>query len=90
MAFLWALAPTGHPQQRITGVVVNAHPNTPRQDFDRLKACLHQCIHQGPSSQNLTQLPDFRGHLLGRIAWVKQFNPARTVKLTRLFEQIRW
>ena len=79
-----------HHQQRITGVVVNAHPNTPRQDFDRLKACLHQCIHQGPSSQNLAQLADFRGHLLGRIAWVKQFNPARAVKLMGLFEQIRW
>jgi hypothetical protein len=79
-----------HRQQRITGVVVNAHPNTPRQDFDRIKACLHQCIHQGPSSQNTAQLPDFRGHLLGRIAWVKQFNPARAAKLMGLFGQIKW
>lgn len=79
-----------HRQQRITGVVVNAHPNTPRQDFDRLKACLHQCIHQGPASQNHAQLADFRGHLLGRITWVKQFNAARAAKLMGLFERIQW
>lgn len=79
-----------HRQQRITGVVVNAHANTPRQDFDRLKACLHQCIHLGPGSQNPTQLPDFRGHLLGRIAWVKQFNPTRAAKLMGLFGRIQW
>ena len=50
-----------HLQQRVTGVVVNAHPNTPRQDYDRLKACLHQCVLHGPASQNHAQLADFRG-----------------------------
>lgn len=79
-----------HRQQRITGVVVNAQPNTPRQDFDRLKACLHQCVHQGPASQNHEALADFRGHLLGRIAWVKQFNADRATKLMGLFGQIQW
>ena len=79
-----------HLQQRITGVVVNAHPNTPRQDFDRLKACLHQCVLQGPTSQNHDQMTDFRGHLLGRIAWVKQFNATRAEKLKSLFVQIEW
>jgi RNA-directed DNA polymerase len=79
-----------HQQQRITGVVVNVRPNTPRREFDRLKACLHQCVHQGPASQNTHQVDDFRGHLLGRIAWVKQFNAARAAKLMRLFEQIQW
>jgi RNA-directed DNA polymerase len=79
-----------HRQQRITGVVVNAHPNTPRQGFDRLKACLHQCVHNGPASQNTAQLADFRGHLLGRIAWVKQFNAARAAKLMGLFRRIQW
>ena len=79
-----------HRQQRITGVVVNAQPNTPRQDFDRLKACLHQCVQQGPASQNHDALADFRGHLLGRIGWVKQFNTARAAKLMGLFERIAW
>ena len=79
-----------HCQQRITGVVVNAHPNTPRKDFDRLKACLHQCVLHGPESQNSAHLPDFKGHLLGCIAWVKQFNEARAAKLMALFERVQW
>lgn len=79
-----------HRQQRITGVVVNAQPNTPRQDFDRLKACLHQCVQHGPASQNHEQLADFRGHLLGRIGWVKQFNSARAAKLMGLFARVAW
>lgn len=79
-----------HRQQRITGVVVNAHANTPRKEFDRLKACLHHCVHQGPASQNHEQLLDFRGQLLGRIAWVKQFNANRAAKLMGLFGQINW
>lgn len=32
--------------------------------------------------------PDFRAHLLGRIAWVEQLNPARGKKLRRRFAQI--
>lgn len=79
-----------HLQQRVTGVVVNARAQTPRQDYDRLKACLHQCAHQGPASQNHDQHPDFRAHLLGRIGWVKQFNPTRGAKLMALFERIGW
>jgi RNA-directed DNA polymerase len=79
-----------HVQQRVTGIVVNTRPNVPREDFDRLKACLHQCIHQGPASQNLSGMADFRLHLLGRISWVAQLNPARATRLERLFEQIAW
>jgi RNA-directed DNA polymerase len=79
-----------HRQQRITGVVVNAKPNMPRPDYDRLKACLHQCVLHGGASQNTAQLADYRAHLLGRMAWVAQLNPARAVKLERLFAQIVW
>jgi RNA-directed DNA polymerase len=79
-----------HRQQRVTGVVVNTKPNMPRRDYDRLKACLHQCVLHGAASQNTTQIADFRAHLLGRIAWVEQLNPARAVKLKRLFAQIAW
>lgn len=79
-----------HRQQRITGVVVNTHPNTPRHDYDKLKACLHQCMLHGPASQNHDALADFRGHLLGRIAWVQQFNAARAAKLMGLFDRITW
>jgi hypothetical protein len=79
-----------HHQQRVTGVVVNQKANTPRTDFDRLKAVLHQCAVHGPASQNRAKVADFRGHLLGHIAWIGQFNPTRKARLMRLFDRIEW
>jgi retron-type reverse transcriptase len=77
-------------RQVVTGVVVNTKPNVPRDEFDRLKAILHNCVKLGPTSQNRDQLPDFAAHLRGRIAFVRQLNPARAEKLRLLFEQIDW
>ncbi|MFH0128580.1 reverse transcriptase family protein [Variovorax sp. VaC1] len=79
-----------HHQQRVTGVVVNQKANAPREDFDRLKAVLHQCVLHGPAGQNRARVSDFRGHLLGHIAWIGQFNPGRKVRLMRLFDRIEW
>jgi RNA-directed DNA polymerase len=79
-----------HQRQRVTGVVVNVRPNVPRDDFDRLKACLHQSVLHGPASQNKERLADFRSHLLGRIGWVGQFSTTRQARLMRLFEKIAW
>jgi RNA-directed DNA polymerase len=79
-----------HQRQRVTGVVVNVRPNVSRDDFDRLKACLHQSMLHGPASQNTQRLADFRSHLLGRIGWVGQFSMARQARLMRLFEKIDW
>ncbi|MDN6883993.1 reverse transcriptase family protein [Variovorax sp. CAN2819] len=79
-----------HRQQRVTGVVVNDKANTPREDFDRLKAVLHRCATQGPASQNRAKVDDFRGHLLGRIAWIGQFSATRKTRLMRLFDRIDW
>jgi len=56
-------------RQSVTGVVVNAHPNVARTQYDALKATLHNCVLHGPESQRHGQ-PDFRSHLGGRIAWV--------------------
>lgn len=79
----------GH-RQLVTGVVVNVKPNIRRDEFDRLKAILHNCVKLGPSSQNRDGHADFAAHLRGRIAFVRQLNPARAEKLRQLFEQIRW
>jgi hypothetical protein len=38
-------------QQRVTGMVVNRHPNAPRPDYDTLKATLTSCLRHGPSTQ---------------------------------------
>jgi RNA-directed DNA polymerase len=76
--------------QRFCGIVVNRRLNSPRCDYDRLKATLHNCARLGPGSQNLAGHPDFRRHLQGRIAHLRQLNAARGAKLAALFDRIRW
>lgn len=77
-------------RQRVTSVVVNAHPNVDRRTFDRLKAILTNCITHGAASQNRAGVPDFRAHLAGRVSWVSMVAPARGAKLAALLERIRW
>lgn len=76
--------------QRVTGLVINEKPNLRRVEFDRLKATLTNCLRHGPATQNRRCHPDFRAHLLGRLAYLDQVNPARGAKLQALFERIRW
>jgi RNA-directed DNA polymerase len=83
------IAPAGS-RQRVTGIVVNRHANVARDDFDRLKATLHNAVRFGPATQNRDAHPDFRAHLTGRVGWVEQVNPVRGAKLRRLLEQVRW
>jgi hypothetical protein len=77
-------------RQRVTGVIVNAHPNVARDAFDLLKATLHNCIRHGPDSENRAGHSDFRAHLAGRIAHVAGLNPARGRRLQALFDRIAW
>jgi RNA-directed DNA polymerase len=77
-------------RQQLAGVVVNAHPNVSRDEYDRLKAILTNCVRHGPTSQNRAHHADFRGHLLGRIAYVAMLNPTRAIKLREIFRKIRW
>lgn len=77
-------------RQRVCGVVVNDHLNVPRGEYERLKAVIHNSITQGPASQNRGGVPDFRAHLLGRIAWVASLNPGHGAKLRAEFDRIEW
>lgn len=77
-------------RQQLAGVVVNEHANVRREDYDALKATLHNCVKLGPSSQNRQGLPHFRLHLQGRISWVAMVNTARGAKLRTLFNAIDW
>jgi hypothetical protein len=72
-------------RQRVCGVVVNAHPNLVRSEYDRLRAILHNA-----SRENRGGVTDFQAHLRGRIAWVAQLNPARGEKLRRRFAAVNW
>lgn len=77
-------------RQRVTGVVVNVHPNIDRRTFDVLKATLHNCVRFGPTPQNRESHEDFRAHLLGRIAHVAQLHPERGRRLREMFDRIDW
>jgi RNA-directed DNA polymerase len=75
-------------RQCIAGVVVNDRPNIRRDQFDTLKAILHNCVKHGFESQNRLGHHDFRSHLLGRIAHVGSIHPERGAKLRLMFDQI--
>ena len=81
---------TSSQKQTVTGVVVNEKVNVDRRYYDRLKATLTNCIRHGPSSQNVSEHPYFKQHLLGCIQHVKSLNDTKGKKLERLFADIRW
>lgn len=70
-------------RQHLAGLVVNARANIRRTDFDLLKAILTNCVRKGPEGQE-------RAHLEGRIGFVESINPAKGLRLRRIFEQINW
>ncbi len=77
-------------RQMVAGVVVNQRPNITRENYDRLKAILFNCIKHGPQSQNRNHHEDFKNHLRGRIAHIMQLNPVKGQKLLVLYDQINW
>lgn len=78
-------------RQEVTGIVVNRRLNVPRDEFDRLKAILHNCtLSGGPHSQNREGHERFHEHLRGRIAYVEMIHPARGARLRALFDRIDW
>jgi hypothetical protein len=77
-------------RQLLTGVVVNERPNVRREEYDRLKAILTNCVRHGPETQNRGGERDFRSHLAGRIAHVASLNWERGKKLQEIFRRIEW
>lgn len=52
-------------RQVLCSVVVNDRLNVPREEYDRLKAILHQARHDGLDAANRDGVPEFRAHLAG-------------------------
>ncbi len=77
-------------RQRVTGVVVNAGTNVAREEYDALKALLHDARVNGPAAANRAGVPDLRAHVLGRVAWVSALNPARGARLRERAEALAW
>lgn len=47
-------------RQVVTSLVVNAHPNVRRTDYDTLKATIHDAVRSGGQAQNHGRHADFR------------------------------
>lgn len=77
-------------RQQVTGIVVNRTPNLPRQQYDRLKAMLHNCARHGPATQTDSGIGVLRDHLAGHIAHLSAIHPVRGLRLKRLFDQVQW
>jgi hypothetical protein len=77
-------------RQYLAGLVTNQHLNVVREDFDRLKAILTNCIRHGAESQNREAHPFFQLHLAGRVGFVEMVNPQKGARLRKIFERIVW
>ena len=77
-----------HQRQQLTGLVVNSWPAVPRQEYDNLRALLHNCIATGPVEQNLQDRNDVRAHVYGRIARIGETNETRRARLLSMASQI--
>ena len=77
-------------RQTLGGLVVNESPRVARAEVDNLRAILHNCRQQGPSTQNRDDHPAFAEHLRGRIAWVAQHDSARGARLLAEHDAIDW
>lgn len=77
-------------RQTVTGIVVNDRTNATRTDYERLRAILHNAVETGARAQNRHGHPDYRAHLLGRIAWIEGLNPGRGRRLRADFDRIDW
>ncbi|MDO5682157.1 MAG: reverse transcriptase family protein [Propionibacteriaceae bacterium] len=75
-------------RQQVTGVVVNDRPNAPRDEYERLRAILHDADRNGAQHANRAGVPDFAAHLAGRINWVRQLNPERGRRLAEAYARI--
>jgi RNA-directed DNA polymerase len=62
-------------RQRVTGIVVNEKTNLAREEYDRLKAAIH----------NRDEDPE---RLLGRISWLETVNPAKGAKLRARWQTV--
>jgi hypothetical protein len=77
-------------RQHLAGLVANQRINVVREDFDRLKAILNNCMRHGPESQNREAHPSFQEHLRGRVEFVTMVDPAKGLRLRGMFDQIQW
>lgn len=80
-------------RQRVTGLVVNRHPNVPREDYRRLRVLIHRAATEGLAAVRIH--PDtpadadaVRAHIDGWLAWLQAVNPGRAAPLVRRWHAV--
>lgn len=76
-------------RQQVLGIVLNDKLNTPRQQYDTLRAILTNCDRHGIETQNRDNHPAFTESLAGRVAHVASINPGRGLSLQTLLQKIQ-
>jgi hypothetical protein len=75
-------------RQKMLGIVVNDHPNIPRDQYRRYRAIIHNCLHHGFQVNALRfgwDPPEtFLAHLRGKLSYFHSVNPERTVSLRKM------
>ncbi|MBJ7480392.1 reverse transcriptase family protein [Rhodococcus sp. (in: high G+C Gram-positive bacteria)] len=79
-----------HRRQHLTGLVINDQPSYPRDDYDRLRALLHNAANTSAQEQNRAGIEHFRAHIYGRIAHIGETSTTRRRTLLRLAERVDW
>ncbi|MFD9678906.1 reverse transcriptase family protein [Rhodococcus sp. NPDC059969] len=79
-----------HRRQHLTGLVINDQPSYPRDDYDRLRALLHNAASTSAQEQNRDGIENFRAHVYGRIAHIGETSTTRRRTLLRLAERVDW
>lgn len=69
-------------RQIVTGIVVNERPNLAREEYDRLKAMLHNARGIGAPSDA------WRSRMLGCIAHAQRLNAAKGARLRQMFAEV--
>lgn len=81
-------------RQQVLGMVVNVHPNIPRDVYKRYRAIITNCFNYGflPNALwyggDFIEAPQaFASHLHGKVSYFKSINPNKGEKLTLLLRE---
>jgi len=68
-------------RQKMLGIVVNEHPNVPREEYRLYRAVIHNCLHQGFQVNAVRfgwdPVETFVAHLQGKLSYFHSINPEK-------------
>jgi len=83
-------------RQKMLGMVINEHPNIPRDVYRHFRAVVFNCLNQGFTVNALRYGDEyadtpgsFVAHLQGKISYFHSVNPARAARLAEVLNQAK-